>query len=192
MRKPILLLSGFLLLTLLIAACSNSEIRKDSPASTLLGNDAYLKVNIWYEHPLKILSTNYHKGVMLKIGDKFKIIDVSGKKIIFSDENGIEYAIIYNRGHTLVSMADLFSRTFGKVSVLEPGGAFSKFSEMEQQNIRQGKVAKGMSKNAVVMAFGYPPEHRTSTRKADVWTYWRNRFVTNSVTFEDDKVVSFR
>ncbi|NOY70913.1 MAG: hypothetical protein GXP14_00830 [Gammaproteobacteria bacterium] len=192
MRKPILLLSGFLLLTLLIAACSNSGIRKDSPALALVGNDAYLKVNVWYEHPLKILSTNYHKGIMLKVGDKFKIIDVSGKKIIFSDENGIEYAIIYNRGHTLVSMADLLSRTFSKTSVLEPGGAFSKFSEMEQQNIRQGKVVIGMSKNAVVMAFGYPPEHRTSTRAADAWTYWRNRFVTNNVTFEEDRVVSFR
>ena len=36
------------------------------------GRDYYLKVNIWYERPNKIESTNYHKGAMLKVGKKFK------------------------------------------------------------------------------------------------------------------------
>ena len=191
MQKQFFKIAGLLLFIFLVSACNHTGIKDDGPTSKMVGNNVYLKVNIWYEYPLKIYSTNYHKGAMLKVGDKFKIIDVTSKKVMFSDKNGVEYAILYNRKHTLVGMNEFVDRMFSKQSVMAAGGAFNKFSSMEQKNIRKGKIVKGMSKAAVVMAYGYPPEHRTPSRKGDVWRYWRNRFISKIATFENGRLVSY-
>jgi hypothetical protein len=40
--------------------------------------------------------------------------------------------------------------------------------------IQQGQVFQGMSKQGVILAIGYPPEHQTPSLEADQWSYWRN------------------
>lgn len=45
-----------------------------------------------------------------------------------------------------------------------------------------------MSKDAVLVAIGYPPITRTPTLESDDWTYWSNRFNTFIVYFENGKV----
>jgi len=191
MQKQFFTIVG-LLLIFLVSACNHTGIKEDGPTAKMIGNRVYLKVNVWYERPLRIPSTNYHKGAMLKVGDKFTITAVNGKRVKFTGKNGVEYAILYNRKHTLVSMDKFVERMFSKNSVMATGGAFGKFSKMEQKNIKKGKVVKGMSKDAVVMAYGYPPEHRTATREGDVWRYWRNRFISKMATFENGRLVSFQ
>jgi hypothetical protein len=47
-----------------------------------------------------------------------------------------------------------------------------------------------MGKDAVFAAYGNPPSHRTPTLKCDRWIYWKNRFATHAVTFDDGKVAS--
>ena len=32
----------------------------------------------------------------------------------------------------------------------------------------------GMSREGVILAVGYPPEHQTPSLEADQWSYWRN------------------
>jgi hypothetical protein len=44
-----------------------------------------------------------------------------------------------------------------------------------------------MSKDAVVMAYGYPPDHKTPSLKTDLWTYWENRLISITVQFADGK-----
>lgn len=70
------------------------------------------------------------------------------------------------------------------------GGKFSKFSKDEQEQIRLGTIKKGMSKDAVIMAYGYPPTIRTPTTDASSWTYWKNRWVTRIIRFGEDGKVS--
>jgi len=49
-----------------------------------------------------------------------------------------------------------------------------------------------MSKEAVILAIGYPPEHVTPTLESNTWKYWRTRFATQLVSFVDGKVVDIK
>ncbi len=58
----------------------------------------------------------------------------------------------------------------------------------EIKAIRAGQVQAGMSKKAVLLAAGYPPEVATASTKLDTWKYWRHRFGSYLVQFSDGKV----
>ena len=179
------------LFSLLLTACNTIDTKE---ADKIIGQEYFLKVNVWYE-PLKekkIPSTNYHISEMLKVGEKFKITDLAGKKIIFSDEKGVEYAISHYTKHNPISLAELFDRYFSKTNVMATGGAFEKFTQEEQKNIRNGQIVKGMSKEAVLMSYGYPPEHRTPSLEGDNWIYWVSRWASKTATFEKGKLVSYQ
>ena len=194
MRKFPFYILVTILFSLLLTACNTIDTIDKKEASKIIGQEYFLKVNVWYE-PLKekkIFSTNYHKSIMLKVGEKFNIIDLAGKDIIFSDKNGVEYAIIHHTKYSPISLAELFDRYFSKTSVMAPGGAFTKFTKEEQKNIRNGRIVKGMSKDAVLMSYGYPPGHATPTLENDHWTYWENRWASKIATFEKGKLVSYQ
>jgi len=179
-----------LLFSLILTACNTVDTKE---TSKIIGQEYFLKVNVWYE-PLKekkILSTNYHISKRLNVGEKFKIIDLAGKEIIFSDEEGVEYAIIHHTKYTPISLIELFNRYFSKTSVMATGGAFTKFTQEEQNNIRNGQIVKGMSKEAVLMSYGYPPEHRTPSLEGDNWIYWESRWSSKTAIFEKGKLVSY-
>ena len=54
--------------------------------------------------------------------------------------------------------------------------------------VRDGRVYTGMTKRGVVFALGYPPSHATPSTDANQWRYWRNRWRTFIVHFEDGRV----
>ncbi|MEZ4385892.1 MAG: hypothetical protein R3A79_31525 [Nannocystaceae bacterium] len=61
--------------------------------------------------------------------------------------------------------------------------------EIDQQGIREGKALEGMSKQGVLLAIGYPPEHRTPSLDGDTWRYWESKLDTLDVIFENGVVV---
>jgi len=63
-------------------------------------------------------------------------------------------------------------------------------SATDLKGIKEGRVLKGMTKKGVEIAWGYPAKHRTPSLEDNVWTYWRNRWVTKAVTFSNGKVAS--
>jgi len=63
-------------------------------------------------------------------------------------------------------------------------------SATDLKGIKEGRVLKGMTKKGVEIAWGYPAKHRTPSLEDNVWTYWRNRWVTKAVTFSNGKVTS--
>ena len=66
-------------------------------------------------------------------------------------------------------------------------------TDPEIQAIKRGTVVNGMSKKAVLVAYGYPPEHRTGSIYNNTWIYWSNEKDTFRVCFDDnDKTVSCR
>ena len=68
--------------------------------------------------------------------------------------------------------------------------SYAGLSELDQQGISEGRPIKGMSKQAVMIALGYPCPHKTSSPDTNVWYYWKNRFSSYPVKFEDGVVVS--
>ncbi len=154
----------------------------------------YTKVNIWYENPEKIFSTNYHVGRILKAGtkvivtgtdsgDQVRVSGLGGRQIRFTDpETAISYIMTYVPRHSSISFEEYFERHFSET---EP--VFS-FSKKEMEHIRRGTIGEGMCKEAVIVAYGYPPSHKTPSVKLDLWIYWVSRYNTRHVRFDGDKV----
>jgi len=58
----------------------------------------------------------------------------------------------------------------------------------EKSSIEKGEVKAGMSKRAVLVSYGRPPEVATTSLDSNAWKYWRDRFDTFIVNFENDRV----
>ncbi|MCP4367022.1 MAG: hypothetical protein GY797_02740 [Deltaproteobacteria bacterium] len=60
----------------------------------------------------------------------------------------------------------------------------------EVKAIRQGVLVEGMSKRAVLISYGMPPEHRTPILTSNVWIYWINNIRQKKICFdENDKTI---
>lgn len=155
------------------------------------GKTYFTKANIWFENPRKIFSTNYHKGAILPAGTKGTIRHYGRGKIQFTADNtGSTFTLVYIRKHGRMTMGEFFDHYFSEGDIMAEGGEFSQFTPEEQDNIKIGAIAEGMSKAAVLMAYGYPPKIKTPDISGDTWTYWKDRMNTVVVTFQDDKVMS--
>jgi len=176
------------MIAMLIVGVMRVSLADSSPAVEI-GGEYFTIANIWYEYPEKILSTNFHKGAMIPVGTKVIIDYYGGTKIKFTGVNDeTKYVYIHAMKHSKIKLNELFNRYFSKEDPMTPGGAFSKFTIEEQDNIKNGTLDVGMSKEATLMAYGYPPTHRTPSLKNNVWTYWRARAGRFLVTFRDDKI----
>jgi len=187
----------------LVLASALSWAFSAQAAEQVRGKTFYTTANIWYERRDQIDSTNYHKGAVLPIGTKITEvfdgpttpdsplgIQTFNRFIRFDDETGQSYKLIFISRHASagISVWDLFRQYFSENNPMGEEGAFRSLTAEEQKNVMAGKIADGMSKTAVIMAYGYPPGHRTPSLKLDKWIYWENRFKTRTVYFSDDKV----
>jgi hypothetical protein len=150
----------------------------------------YTKSNIWYEKSEKILSTNYHKGAMIPIGTKVEVLKSNRKKIEFRDSaSGTVFKIKLVKKYTDLNPDEFFNRYFSKDNLLN-SGEFNSLSPMEKEAVKAGRIEKDMSKAAVLLAYGYPPTHRTPSTDQDTWTYWVSRLGNFLVQFEGGKVTA--
>ncbi len=149
------------------------------------GGEYFTRANIWYERPDKIPSTNYHVGAILPIGKRVRMIDITRKSFSFQDELGITYTVVYVAKHNGPNMAAYLDFYFSESNILQSEQYLS-LSEMEKSNIKAGTLAEGMSKAAVLMAYGIPPSHRTPSTGLNSWIYWINRFINQTVLFDSD------
>jgi len=152
----------------------------------------FTKVNIWYEEPNKILATNYHKGAIIPVGTMVSNVKIGAKAISFTAQGyeGINFSIINVPKHTLMTTKEIFDNYFTKEDVKSKLGIFSKFSIHEKKNIEKGEISANMSKEAVIMSYGYPPKHKTADLSSNIWYYWLNRFVAIQVVFKNNKISS--
>ncbi len=147
----------------------------------------YTAYNIWFEQPTKVYSTNYQKGNILPAGSEVKDVKRSSNGVEFTDPKlgmkfSFEFVGKHHPGVTGEQWADRFltTRNFAALS--------SGLTAAEINAVKAGKIQAGMSKKAVILAAGYPPEVGTASTKLDTWKYWRHRFGSYSVQFSNGKV----
>ena len=147
----------------------------------------YTAYNIWFESPQKVYSTNYQKGNILPAGTEVKDVNRSSKNLEFTDGKlnmkfAVEFVGKHHPGLTKEQWIARFltTRDFAALS--------SGLTAAEIKAIRAGQVQAGMSKKAVLLAAGYPPEVATASTGLDVWKYWRHRFGSYVVQFDNGKV----
>lgn len=158
----------------------------------------------WNERGRLIESTNFIHGRILPAGTAVTIKEVNDREsddvvsgsvkpllyIRFLAGDGAVYVMTFKKRHAAEGQTiwTLFEQYFAATDPLAPGGPFSSLTAFEQENVKKGTVAPGMSKKAVLMAYGYPPGHRTPSLDGDKWTYWANPFKTFAVVFENGVV----
>ncbi|MDH3981545.1 MAG: hypothetical protein OES84_01445 [Kiritimatiellaceae bacterium] len=147
----------------------------------------YTTVNIWYEHPQKILTTNYHRGKIIPAGTKVEVSSISRGRIVFRPEGQtIDYTLTFVAKHSTIGLDAEFDRIFSKAN--DFAEVSKKFDKETCEAIKNGEISIGMNREAVLAAYGYPPSHKTPDLEGDVWIYWNNRFRTRSIEFKDGKV----
>jgi hypothetical protein len=147
----------------------------------------YLACNIWFERPDKIYSTGYQKGTILPAGTEVEDVQYKSRAIRFKDaQTKTEYAVEWVDKHR----PGVSLKQFGERLLTEKDFAALThgFSAAEIEAIKAGEIRVGMSKAAVLVAAGYPPEIRTPGTDTNTWVYWHDRFRNYPVEFADGKV----
>lgn len=163
--------------TLGLAACAGSPIKQ------LEGQEKYTQLNLWIEGG-EHLTTNYQAGWRLPVNSKVRIDDTSGDSIkVRAVDSGREFVVVNVEGYSGQDIAGIADRYFADAPRDLDG-----FNASEKENIREGEIKPGMSKQAVLIARGYPPAHKTASTRANEWKYWTSRFDTVVVNFENGRI----
>jgi len=109
-----------------------------------------------------------------------------GYEITLEDGRKVYYE--FNARNTGMSAAEYLSVITSQGPVNHQG-----LSKKDQEGIKTGKALTGMSKLGVRVALGHPAPHRTPSLKQNQWIYWRDRYRTMVVQFDENgKVASVR
>jgi hypothetical protein len=149
--------------------------------------EAYTLVNLHPDEGRKRLySVNYQQPGLIPRCTRVVIKSVDSKAMKFRlADGGAEYEYIFHnslRDSVPKHLDKYFGASCDKAKVQQ-------MSKADQDGIAAGRVAEGMTRDGVILAIGYPPEHATPSLEANAWRYWKNRFGTMLVHFEGDKVV---
>jgi hypothetical protein len=177
-------LRQFFLLSLSLAFLSGAQIYAASKADLAeKGEKLYTQFSLYYEKDHHI-TTNYRKGTLVPVNTEVEFVKATKKRITVKIPSYNATVDFENEEDYSGQKIDgIFKRTFARQPVsLDP------FNDQEKSSIKKGAVEVGMSKDAVIKAMGYPPQHKTPTLEMDQWRYWKNRFDTMLVIFEKGKV----
>lgn len=182
---------GVILMMMVIAMPMLSHAAKPTK-DDYVGKKLYVQANMWNEEGKDILSVNYHRGDVIPMGTEVAINSIGGSKIVFTDKtNDKKYNLILSRKHTKLDIFGLADRYFGKDNPLK-NKEYKTLNKNDKAYVEEGLICPGMSKDAVVMSYGFPPTHKTPSLDGDVWNYWENRVRRIEVQFQDNEVMEVR
>lgn len=171
-------------LTLLtLASCKKALKPEDMPAHIVPGNTYYTQFVIRYEKDAHS-TTNYRRGASIPVNTPVRLIAITNKTIDVEVDDSSRKLLVKNvQKHTGDDVYRAFDKLFGTRKI-----DLSKFSQLERQQIQNGTVAKDMSKDAVLVAIGYPPVTETPSLDSNRWVYWSHRFNRFNVHFKNGRV----
>ena len=131
----------------------------------------------------RLYSINYQQAGFIPRCTEVDLLKVSSKKLIFSIED-TKYQYLY---HKASGSFDENIKKYFKTSCEK--SELKQLSTIDKKGLAAGKVYKGMSKEGVILAIGYPPVHKTVSLEGKTWKYWKNRFNTFDVIFDENNKV---
>jgi hypothetical protein len=151
-------------------ALTNDQIRE------LNSRPLYTCCNIRYESEA-ISDANYLVGTLLPLGTPVQVQSAGRGSITFVAE-GRPLTLYHEYG----TGEESHQRYFEKVLVrVDPKAKLVNLPRQVRDAIVAGRLAKGMTRDDVVLSFGHPPTHRTPSLSSPQWIYWRNRWASFSV-----------
>jgi hypothetical protein len=126
-------------------------------------------------------------GAVINFNTKVEIVKKGGDSVDFKNaETGFEYEFENDPDKSGLPGWEMFLKYF---AVEDQASRLDALSEKDKKGVLGAEVKKGMSKDAVEMAWCPPPPHGTPSLAASKWTYWTNRINKLEVHFTDDDTV---
>jgi len=177
-----------------VSGCGGSSVTPAMQEAVAKKQTMIVQRNMWWgpgRWPgMKVVyTTNYQMGPIIPVNTEITLEAINKEQISFHNNGNL--VILRNMPkHSNTNMEQMMNRYFGMKSV-----DLSKFTKLEKDNIKQGTLAVGMSKEAVLVARGYPPSHKTPSLDADTWQYWKFQagYASDTILvhFKGNKVSSF-
>ncbi len=160
------------------------------------GEILYTAHNIWYEvgKEQKLFCLNYKTGVILPAGTQVTNVQIKKTRaarranpqsmaLFFetvkdSRKYMVHFTAKFHPGKTIEEYKDFMFGTKGFNQIVKG------LKKNEIKAIKAGQIVAGMSKKAVLIAYGHPPEHKTPSLDMNQWRYWMNRFANKAVVFD--------
>ena len=132
-------------------------------------------------------TANFQKGFIVPVGTPISNLEKHRGYATFVDvKTGLNHKINFERDHhPNKTSEEIFDRIFTTKTYEELTQGLSKTDIALIQN---GEVKKGMSKAAVLISLGYPPESRTPTTHVKMWRFWKHRNHSYVVHFQGENV----
>jgi hypothetical protein len=176
---------GFLAFACLALACAGSQ-----PLVTPSGVDlttapvVYTLVNL---HPdderARLYAVNYQQPGLIPVCSEVKILGLKSNQMRFQVvKSGKEYSYINHKEAAGEPFNAHLLRFFGPECDRK---GIDRLNAADKAGVKAGTVSAGMTKQGVIFAVGYPPKNRTPDLTSNEWTYWKSRFDTFLVTFDD-------
>ncbi len=165
-----------------------SMLSQQAIASELVGKTLFTQVNIYSLKGKVVTWVNYHVDALIPVNSEVVVEKIRGSGVVFVvKKTGQRLKLKNKQRHSGLSGEDWANKHFASKKV-----NLSKFSKLERNAIAAAEVKKGMGKKAVLVAYGYPPAHKTPSLEASQWLYWITRWNKIVVTFDGNRVSNVR
>lgn len=123
----------------------------------------------------------YEGHVIVSPGTTLLITKKSRKSFTFTYDEG-QKTVVYEFHESRMGMSlDDYLELLTSTKPTSPSG----LSKADKQGVSKGQAQVGMSREGVKTALGYPAKHRTPSLEGMTWVYWKDRFRTVGVDFDD-------
>lgn len=148
--------------------------------NALDGKTLYTQVNMYSLKGKVVTWVNYHVDTLIPVNTPVVIDGIGDSSMIFTIKATGQKLQLKNREkYSKLNGEAWTKRHFGFHRV-----DLRRFSRAEREAIAAAQVRVGMSKASVLVAYGYPPAHRTPSLKDKRWLYWINRWNKVAVVFD--------
>ncbi|MCP3898118.1 MAG: hypothetical protein GY707_00115 [Desulfobacteraceae bacterium] len=180
----------FLALVLFFLGCQTSGT---SSKTSLQIQNRYTKYNIHIMNTGKDIKAHYTNWIGPFSGHSIVPLNtiVTVKKwtkgfILQRVDTGRDIYFSFNNKHMKMSVDEYVNLITSNKKV-----SISHLSEIDKKGIKNGMAYVAMTKEGIITALGYPAKHKTPSLKNKHWIYWKNKFITKIIKFNNEgKVVS--
>lgn len=175
-------------LAALFVACRHPIVPVTNAVLGLPGSGkVYTLANLHADDRDKVVSAaNFQYVGVIPVCSEVTLLAADQKSLQFKvAATGQEYSYVYH-GAAVEPFEQVLARYFGPRC---PHAELDALSPVEKEGVRLGTAAKGMRKQAVILAMGYPPPSATRTLELPTWQYWATSGTSFIVVFDDDGVV---
>lgn len=177
-----------------MVGCTSIPVKSHNPK-------IYTAYNIWINDDMKCI--NYKMGDFIPVGTEIRSIkqlDIGQDKCfpnqIDEAKITIKLLMIYGKSYYIGFTQRWHPNKTIKnyIKYLHTEKTFDELTigmaEFEINAIKQGKIVVGMSKEAVLLSYGIPAEHRTPNLESNKWRYWMNKRRQKIIYFYDNRAVT--